>query len=101
MDTIQAIEIAIGYVDSLWDKYNIESAILFGSYVKGTNHEDSDIILKHINDRFDTQLELMKLSRQIDLRIEPHPFDCDDFDRVNPIVNEILKHGIDIKINMA
>ena len=105
MDKGQAIEIARKYLDSLKNKYDIERAILFGSYAKGTNHDDSDIdiaiILKHVNDIFDTQVELMKLRRQIDLRIEPHPFDYHEFDRVNPIVNEILKYGIDIKINVA
>ncbi len=101
MDKGQAIELARAYIDSLKDKYDIESTILFGSYAKGTNHEDIAIILKHVVDRFDTQVELVKLRRQIDLRIEPHPFDSHELVRVNPIANEIFKHAIDIKINVV
>ncbi|MGV8095240.1 MAG: nucleotidyltransferase domain-containing protein [Mangrovibacterium sp.] len=101
MDKRQAIEIARKYIDSLKNRYDIQSAILFGSYAKGTNHDDSDIdvaiILRHVNDIIDTQIELMKLRRQIDLRIEPHPFDYNDFNRTNPVVNEILKYGINIQ----
>ena len=100
MDKRQAIEVVKKYIDSIKSRYDIQSVILFGSYAKGTNHEDSDIdvaiVLKNANDIIDTQIDLMKLRRKIDLRIEPHPFDCHDFDRTNPVVNEILKFGINI-----
>jgi len=103
MDKGQAIEIAIRYLDSLKGKFDIQSALLFGSYARGTNHEDSDIdiaiVLKHVNDIIDTQIELMKLRRKIDLRIEPHPFNFTDFNRSNPVVSEILKYGI--RLNVA
>ena len=102
MDKGQAVEIAGRYIDFLRDKYDIKSAMLFGSFAKGTNHEDSDIditiVLSHVNDIIDTQIELMKLRRKIDLRIEPHPFHYIDFNRSNPVVNEILKYGINITI---
>jgi len=105
MDKGQAIEITRKYVDSLKNKFDIQRAILFGSYAKGTNYDDSDIdvaiILRHVNDIIDSQIELMKLRRQVDLRIEPHPFNSLDFNRTNPVVNEILKFGIDININVA
>ncbi len=105
MDQAQAIDIARQYISFLQDKYDIQSAILFGSYAKGTHHEDSDIdiaiVLKQVNDIIDTQIALMKLRRQIDLRIEPHPFNDQDFNRMNPVVNEILKHGVDIKCNVG
>ena len=102
MDKGQAIEIAIRYLDSLKGKFDIQSALLFGSYAKGTHHEDSDIdiaiVLKHVNDIIDAQIELMKLRRKIDLRIEPHPFNFSDFNRNNPVVSEILKYGINLKV---
>jgi uncharacterized protein len=102
MDKGQAIEIAIRYLESLKGKFDIQSALLFGSYAKGTNHEDSDIdiaiVLKHVNDIIDTQIELMKLRRKIDLRIEPHPFNQSDFNRNNPVVSEILKYGINLNV---
>jgi hypothetical protein len=45
-------------------------------------------------DIIDTQIDLMKLRRKIDLRIEPHPFMTEDFNQSNPVVYEILKYGI-------
>ena len=78
-------------------KYDCRGVILFGSYVKGTNREESDIdiavILNDFDNYFTTQLELMRLRRKIDSRIEPHPFRVNDFNRDNPLVNEILEHG--------
>ena len=100
MDKGEAIKIAKKYIEFISSKYNIESAMLFGSFAKGNFHDDSDIdvaiVIKNIHDVFDTQVELMKLRRKIDLRIEPHPFDYSDFNRNNPVVNEILKFGINI-----
>ena len=43
------------------------------------------------------QIDLMKLSRKFDSRIEPHPFDEDDFVHPSiPIVKEILQSGIEV-----
>ncbi len=101
MDKREAISIANTYIDSISNKYSISQAILFGSFAKGTNHDDSDIdiaiIINNVSDIIDTQIELMKLRRKIDLRIEPHPFMLRDFIKSNPVVNEILKYGIIIK----
>jgi predicted nucleotidyltransferase len=100
MDKREAIKIAQRYIAFISKKYQIENVILFGSFAKGTNHEDSDIdiaiVLKNVNDIIDTQIELMKIRRKFDLRIEPYPFDFKDFNRSNPEVNEILKYGIEI-----
>ncbi len=101
MDKGEAIKIAKVYVDSISSRYNIKQAILFGSLAKGTNHKDSDIdiaiVINNIVDIIDTQIEMMKLRRKIDLRIEPHPFMIDDFNQSNTVVNEIIKFGIPIK----
>ncbi len=100
MDKKEAIKVAGKYINFVSTRYQIENVILFGSFAKGTNHDDSDIdlaiVLKGVNDIIDTQIELMKMRRKIDLRIEPHPFDFNDFNRTNPVVNEILKYGIEI-----
>ena len=105
MDKGEALKIANVYIDSISSKYNIRQAILFGSYAKGTNHDDSDIdiaiIVNNVDDIIDTQIDLMKLRRKVDLRIEPHPFMIVDFVNSNPVVNEILKYGIIIKNNVA
>ncbi len=73
---------------------------MFGSYVKGTVTEDSDIdlaiIFKNLSDTFDMQVQLMKLRRKFDNRIEPHAFRESDFKNSNPLANEILKTGLEI-----
>jgi predicted nucleotidyltransferase len=105
MDKGEALRIAHAYIESISTKYNISQAILFGSFAKGTNHDDSDIdiaiIVNNVVDIIDTQIDLMKLRRKIDLRIEPHPFMTNDFNQSNPVVNEILKYGIIISNNVA
>jgi len=47
------------------------------------------------------QLELMRLRRKIDSRIELHPFRESEFELSNPIVSEIIRYGQEIKINVA
>ena len=104
MDKGEALKIANAYIDSISNKYSIQQAILFGSFAKGTNHDDSDIdiaiVVYNVTDIIDTQIDLMKLRRKVDLRIEPHPFMISDFNNSNPVVNEILKYGIVIKNNV-
>ncbi len=98
MDKRGAFEIAEKYIDSISTKYHITQAFLFGSYAKGTSHIDSDIdiaiIIDDVEDIIDAQIEMMKLRRKIDLRIEPHPIMMSDFDNNDPLSYEILKYGI-------
>ncbi len=105
MDKRDAINIASRYADAVKLKYDAVKIILFGSYAKGNYHKDSDIdvavILKDFNNLIDTQLDLMRIRRKIDSRIEPHPFREKDFEITNPIVNEIVKYGQDIKTSVA
>jgi uncharacterized protein len=105
MDKREAINIATVYLNTISSKYNIGQAFLFGSFAKGTNHDDSDIdiaiIVNNVTDIIDTQIDLMKLRRKVDLRIEPHPFLSSDFNLSNPVVSEILKYGIVIRNNVA
>ena len=93
-----AIEIAKEYLQLLkTKKYVIKQAFLFGSYSNGVPDEYSDIdialVIEGIKNEFEEQVELMKIRRQVDLRIEPHPFSPADFDKTNPFVNEILRKG--------
>jgi len=79
---------------------NIKKAYIFGSYVKGIIKEDSDIdlaiVFKNLEDSFDKQVQLMKLRRKFDTRIEPHAFRESDFHISNPLANEIIKTGLEI-----
>jgi uncharacterized protein len=105
MDKADAINIACKFADAVRANYNYSKIYLFGSYAKGNFNDDSDIdiavILKDYNNLIDTQLELMRLRRNIDSRIEPHPFREKDFTLSNPVVNEILRYGQEIKTNVA
>jgi uncharacterized protein len=100
-----ALEIAEEYAIAVKTKYDYIRMILFGSYAKGNFNEDSDIdiavILKDYKNLIDIQVDLMRIRRKIDSRIEPHPFREKDFEITNPIVNEIIKYGQDIKIRNA
>lgn len=93
---------AVQFARAVKDKYDYKSMILFGSFAKGTGTVNSDIdiavIFSDYSDSINMQLELMRLRRSIDCRIEPHPFKEADFNYSNPIVNEILKNGYEIKI---
>ncbi len=61
------------------------------------NNIDLAIILDNLKNSYDMQVYLMKLGRKFDTRIEPHPFDEEDFINPSiPIVCEILQTGIEI-----
>ena len=104
MDRTDALNIARKFAAAIKAKYDCKQIFLFGSYAKGTYQEESDIdiavILKEFENPMDIQLELMRLRRKIDSRIEPHPFRERDFNISNPVVHEILEHGqrIDVSI---
>jgi len=99
------IEIVNRFALKVVEKYDCVGIMLFGSYAKGSYHIDSDIdiavILKDYDNLMNIQLELMKLRRKIDTRIEPHPIKERDFNEGNPLVNEIKKYGEIININVA
>lgn len=102
MDKRGALEIAKRFIKSLPAKYNAKQAYLFGSYAKDTAHEYSDIdialVLPKYSNAFDATVALMKISRKIDLRIEPHPIREKEFNESHPLVSEILKHGIPLNL---
>jgi len=97
MDKKNALKIAREFAAVIKRNYDCRQIFLFGSYAKGTSHEESDIdiavVLKEFDNSIDMQLELMRLRRKIDSRIEPHPFRESDFNITNPVVYEILQHG--------
>lgn len=76
---------------------SVDSAFIFGSYTKGKAREDSDIdiclISSAFSNIFEDRLALMRLRREIDFAIEPHPFNPKDFIDENPLVWEIKNTG--------
>ena len=101
MDKNKASEIAKRYVDFLRkDNPNIKKAYLFGSYAKGITNVDSDIdlaiVFENLSDTFNMQVQLMKIRRKFDTRIEPHAFRESDFEPSNPLAKEILTTGLEV-----
>ena len=81
----------------------IKKAYLFGSYAAGSEHEWSDIDLALVSDnfsedRYKERLRVMKITSSIDSRIEPAPYNPEQFVEVDPLVWEIKNHGIEISI---
>ena len=96
------MEIVKAYVKKICENYKIEAIILFGSYAKGTNDEDSDIDIAVITDDFendviDEELNLMRLRRKIDTRIEPHLKRIEDYRNAEtPFIKEVINTGIKV-----
>jgi predicted nucleotidyltransferase len=100
MVTETAINIAKSYVAQLPREMAVKKAYLFGSYARGSQSDNSDIdvaiIIGSMNDIFDLQMEMLRIRRKIDLRIEPHPIKEKDFSPLNPFADEIMRSGIEI-----
>lgn len=94
------IDTAKRYIQSIPKSMELKKAYLFGSYAKGNEHVDSDIdiaiVVGKMDDFFSIQMQLMRLRRTIDLRIEPHPIWEGDFNIQNPFAYEIEKTGIEL-----
>ena len=89
------------YIKKISQYYKIEAIILFGSYAKGTENEDSDIdiaiISSDFNDIIEDGAKLIGLTWKIDTRIEPHPITTEDYQKVsNPFVREVVDTGIKV-----
>ena len=97
------IDIAIRYLKQIPDDMDVKRAYLFGSYAKGLDKEHSDIdialVLGNMPDFFSAQMQLMRIRRKVDLRIEPHPIGDSEFTDLDPFVHEIRKSGIEISLS--
>ena len=64
------------YAEAVRSRFPVKCILLFGSFAKGTQSPDSDIDVAVVleeepSDLLDTQRELYRLRRSIDVRIEP------------------------------
>lgn len=89
------------YAEAIRKHYNIHAIILFGSYVKGNNTENSDIdiaiVSEDFDDIYDAMAVLMGMTWDIDARIEPHPIKKKDYDETsNYFIKEIQETGIQV-----
>ena len=89
------------FIEEIKKYYNVAAIILFGSYAKGTENEDSDIdiavISSDFNDIIEDGAKLIGLTWKIDTRIEPHPIKTEDYEKVsNPFIKEVMNTGIKV-----
>ena len=89
------------YIEKISQYYKIDAIILFGSYAKGVENEDSDIDIAVISSDFSDLIEdgakLIGFTWKIDTRIEPHPITKEDFEKIaNPFVKEVVDTGIKV-----
>lgn len=98
----EILEVIQKYIKKIFENYKVEAIILFGSYAKGTEHEDSDIDIAIVtndfkSDIFDEEVKLMKLRKGIDYRIEPHIIRIEDYKEIStPFVQEVIDTGIKV-----
>lgn len=94
------LETAKNFIRQIPADMALKKAFLFGSYARGVQREESDIdialVVGKMEDFFTLQMQLMRLRRKIDLRIEPHPIGEKDFNNENPFACEIIKTGIEL-----
>jgi predicted nucleotidyltransferase len=102
MDKRQAIAVAQQYATVVKSNFDYDKIILFGSYSKGDFNDHSDIDIAVVFDDYDNhiqrQVELLKLTRSVDSRIEPHPFRERDFNINNPLAYEVLLFGEELHV---
>ena len=81
---------------------HVTKAYLFGSYLTGKTDEWSDIDVAVVSpqisdDRFEERIILTKIAISVDDRIEPLPFNPDNFTKDDPLSREIIKTGLIIQ----
>ena len=87
------------FIAAAQQQQHIVTAYLYGSQVKGTATQWSDIDVALVSpdfaaNLFQARVALLHLAAQIDDRIEPHPFTPDDFTINHPLVSEIRQTGV-------
>ncbi len=92
--------IAKKFASEVHKSFETSRVYLFGSQAKGLSHEDSDIdiavVISDYPNKIEIMMQLMRIRRKIDSRIEPHPFRENEFNISNKLVEEILKYGFEL-----
>lgn len=96
MDKREVLEKLKKFSDIVVEKYNPLKIVLFGSYAKGTNKEESDIDVAVIVEKIDgsfleKEAGLYKIRRNIDENIEPVLFEAGS-DK-SGFLDSILRYG--------
>ncbi len=100
MDKETVLKISNTYAVEVKKRFKDCKVFLFGSYAKELQHSESDIdiavVLEDYPDKLDIMLELMRIRRKIDSRIEPHPIRKSEFNQSDVITSEVLSYGIPV-----
>ena len=89
------------FISIIRQKWRMDAVYLYGSFARGNPTKWSDIDLALVSpdftsDRFQEQVNLMRIAVTIDNRIEPRPFRPEDFNETDPLASEILRKGVRI-----
>jgi predicted nucleotidyltransferase len=90
------------YLSALRDNgFQIQDAILFGSYARGDATEWSDIDLALVSEAFDgvrftDRNKIRKVTIAVSSDLEVLPFNPKDFTAKDPFVKEILETGVSV-----
>ncbi|MDR2542845.1 MAG: nucleotidyltransferase domain-containing protein [Treponema sp.] len=95
------------YIDDVKKAMPIDKVYLYGSYAKGTQHENSDVDICFFSHAFEskssldvlTELFYLKINYDKHLLIEPNAFLVSELYNDNPFVKEILRTGKEIIID--
>ena len=84
------------------ENIRIDRAILFGSQVRGTATEWSDIDVALVSpdfsgSRYDDNCRIRKIKLRANKHFDTHPFTREDFDASPFAHQEILKYGVEIQ----
>lgn len=101
MDQRTPPEQILSYINQLKMSYSdLRKVYIFGSFARGSSRQDSDIdmamVFDDVQDTFDRQVQLMKVRRKYDSRIEPHVFRLADFNKSHPLAAEIMSTGFEV-----
>lgn len=90
------------FADLVRQKYQVNSAYLFGSFAKNTANEGSDIDICIVSSNFGKdypaeEMELIRMAVTIDSRISPVAYTPQDLlDRYSQLAYEITTHGVPV-----
>jgi predicted nucleotidyltransferase len=102
MDKTDAFRLTAQYLKKVTNSgIHFREAWIFGSYINGSQNENSDIDLAIVLDDsevnlFDTEVKLMIIRKGEETIIEPHVFNNSDFNTKNPFFQQIISNGLKI-----
>lgn len=101
----ELLDVINDYVSKLSKEIKVDKVILFGSYAKGTNKEDSDIDLAIFSeafsemDRVEGMTFLLMRTFGLGIDLQPQPFTLSDLrDEDNWLAKEVERTGIELNV---